>query len=52
MPQAGIINARLFELRDGDTIIMEGAAGQTCCHAVFGPTDACCVRIRSFLVPQ
>jgi hypothetical protein len=50
--QAGLPPARLFKVQDGQSIVMQGAAGQTCCHIVFGPVGSFCFRVRTFLVPK
>jgi hypothetical protein len=39
-----------FLLENGDTMVLEGAAGQVCAHQVFAFPGVLCVRIRTFWV--
>lgn len=49
--QEGKVPIKLFEVRDGQSIVMKGAAGQVCSHIVFAPVGSVCIRLRSFVVP-
>ena len=48
--QENLVDVQLYEVRDGQSIVMPGAAGQTCCHIVLGPVGSACMRMRSFWV--
>lgn len=43
-------DAYFFILRNGDTLVLHGAAGQVCAHQVFAPVGYMCIRIRTFLL--
>lgn len=49
--QEDLVDVELYEVRDGQSIVMRGAAAQTCCHIVFAPVGSGCFRLRSFWVP-
>jgi hypothetical protein len=42
--------AAFYLLRNGDTLVMHGAAGQVCAHQVLAAPGQWCVRIRTFWV--
>lgn len=39
-----------YIMRNGDTLVFQGAAGQTCAHQVFAPVNKLCIRIRTFFI--
>lgn len=51
MLQADKAEIKLYTLRSGETLVMEGAAGQCATHIVFAPLGSTCFRIRTILLP-